>query len=195
MTKTNNIFHQEKTFITIDYSAKKLTNREFVRCIFDNCNLSNSDLSDNDFMDCQFKNCNFSMAKLKNTGLSKASFTGCKIMGVDFSECNKFLFSFEFKDCVLDYSTFVKTKIKGTNFIQTSLKQVDFEGTDLTGAAFNDCDLTEASFINSNLEKADFSTARNFSIDPNINKMKKAKFSNLELAGLLGKYQLDISFD
>lgn len=85
------------------------------------------------------------MAKLKKTGLSKASFTGCKIMGVDFSECNKFLFSFEFHGCVLDYSTFVRTKIKGTNFIQSSLKQVDFEGTDLTGALFNECDLIDAS--------------------------------------------------
>jgi fluoroquinolone resistance protein len=195
MAATENILHEGKTFTNIDYSDKKLSGREFVKCVFDGCNFSNSDLGGNDFMDCQFKNCSLAMAKIKSSGLSNVLFFGCKIMGVDFSECNKFLFSFKFENCVLDYSTFVRTKMKDTHFINTSLKQVDFEGTVLTDAVFKDCDLSEAAFINSNLERADFSTARHFSIDPNINKMKKAKFSYLELAGLLHKYQLNISFD
>jgi fluoroquinolone resistance protein len=195
MAATENILHEGKTFTNIDYSDKKLSNREFVKCVFDSCNFSNSDLGGNDFMDCRFKNCNLAMAKVKNSGLSNALFSGCKIMGVDFGECNKFLFSFRFENCVLDYSTFVRTKMKGTHFMTTSLKQVDFEGTDLAGAVFRDCDLSEAAFINSNLERTDFSTALHFSIDPTVNKMKSAKFSYRELAGLLHKYQLNISFD
>jgi fluoroquinolone resistance protein len=190
-----NVLHEGKTFTSIDYSDKLLSDREFIKCVFDNCNFANSNLGGNDFMDCHFKNCNLSMAKVKNSGLSSALFSGCKLMGVDFSECNKFLFSFKFEDCVLDYSTFVGTKMKGTGFINCSMKQVDFEGTDLTGAVFKDCDLSEAAFINSNLDTADFSTARHFSIDPTVNKMKKAKFSYRGLAGLLHKYQLNISFD
>ena len=195
MAATENILHEGKIFNNIDYSDKKLSNREFVKCVFDSCNFSNSDLGGNDFMDCRFKNCNLAMAKVKNSGLNNALFSGCKIMGVDFSECNRFLFSFQFENCVLDYSTFVRTKMKGTHFMNTSLKQVDFEGTDLTGAVFKDCDLSEAAFINSNLERTDFSTARHFSIDPNLNKMKSANFSYRELAGLLHKYQLNITFD
>lgn len=190
-----NILHEGKTFTGIDYSAKKLSNREFVHCVFENCNFSNSDLSGNDFMDCRFSSCNFAMAKLKNSGLSNAVFFGCKIIGVDFSECNPFLFSFNFENCVLDYCCFVNTKVKATHFLNTSMKQVDFEGTDLTGAVFKDCDLSDAAFINCNLERADFTAARYFSIDPNVNKMKNAKFSYRELSGLLNKYQLNISFD
>ncbi|MXV16033.1 pentapeptide repeat-containing protein [Hufsiella ginkgonis] len=195
MEEKEDILHEGKRFTDVDYSGKKLADREFVRCIFERCDFSNSDLGDADFVDCEFRGCNFSMAKLQGAGLSNTWFAGCKLMGVDFSTCNKFLFSFTFEDCILDYSTFVRTKIKGTKFKNTSLKQVDFEGTDLTAVSFSHCDLADATFVNSILEKTDFSTARNFTIDPDVNRMKKAKFAYRDLAGLLGKYQLDIRYD
>lgn len=73
-----------------------------------------------------------------------------------------------------------------------SLKQVDFAEADLSKALFKDCDLASASFMRTNLEQADFRTARNYSIDPELNKMKRARFSPSELAGLLHKYNLQI---
>jgi uncharacterized protein YjbI with pentapeptide repeats len=72
------------------------------------------------------------------------------------------------------------------------LQEVDFSESDLNEGVFNDCDLTHATFERTNLEKADFRTASNFSIDPENNKLKKAKFSTDGLAGLLTKYQLQI---
>jgi hypothetical protein len=42
------------------------------------------------------------------------------------------------------------------------------------------------------LEKVDFRTAVNYAFDPNSNKIKKAKFSLMGLAGLLSKYDIDI---
>jgi len=85
--------------------------------------------------------------------------------------------------------------MKKTNFIDCSLKEVDFAETDLTMAAFTNCDLSGASFMRTILEKADFRTAKNYALDPEINKIKKAKFSYLELAGLLAKYDIDIEFE
>jgi len=41
-------------------------------------------------------------------------------------------------------------------------------------------------------EKADFRTAYNFSIDPEVNKINRAKFSSMNLAGLLSKYDIEI---
>jgi len=160
-----------------------------------NCNFSKSDLSHNDFMDCQFKQCNFSLTTVVGTGFKDATFIGCKILGIDFSKCNKFLFSFLFEQSHLDYSTFFGTKLKKTKFIDCSLKQTDFEETDLTASVFHNCDLSGASFVRSVLEKADFRTARNFSFDPAVNKVKQAKFSALNLAGLLYQFQLDIDYD
>jgi hypothetical protein len=43
-----------------------------------------------------------------------------------------------------------------------------------------------------NLKKADLRTAYNYHIDPESNKLKKAKFSLQGLPGLLDKYGIDI---
>ena len=45
---------------------------------------------------------------------------------------------------------------------------------------------------NSNLEKADFRTAANYSFNPELNKMKKTRFSLSGLPGLLAKYDIEI---
>jgi len=42
------------------------------------------------------------------------------------------------------------------------------------------------------LEKVNFLTSYNYSIDPENNRLKKAKFSMNGLAGLLGKYDIEI---
>jgi uncharacterized protein YjbI with pentapeptide repeats len=59
-------------------------------------------------------------------------------------------------------------------------------------AVFKNCDLLNTSFMQTNLEKADFRTAINYSFDPELNKIKKAKFSLDGLPGLLMKYNIDI---
>ncbi len=193
--QTEPILHQDKTFTSIDYSEKRLDNREFVKCEFISCNFSKSDLRGNDFVDCTFKQCNFSLTTLDGSGLKDVVFIGSKIMGVDFTRCNKFMFTFQFIDCYLDYSTFFGTKIKKTSFSNCSLKEVDFSEADLSGAIFKECDLLGAKFSNTILEKADFRTAQNFSIDPDQNRLKKAKFAVQNLTGLLYKYNIDISYD
>ena len=72
------------------------------------------------------------------------------------------------------------------------MHEVDFSETDLTEAVLEQCDLLGAIFQNSILEKTDFRTAFNFSFDPELNRMKKAKFSLQGIAGLLHKYQIEI---
>ncbi|HEY0298714.1 MAG TPA: pentapeptide repeat-containing protein [Arachidicoccus sp.] len=189
------VLHQNKTFTNVIYAGKKLLNREFEKCEFINCDFTKSDLSNNDFESCTFKQCNFSLAIIENTGFRNASFIGCKILGLDFTKCNKFLFSFAFSDCHLDYCTFFGTKLKKTNFLNCSMKEVEFSESDLSLAVFKNCDLTGARFQNTNLEKADFRTAQNFAIDPDVNKIKRAKFSVMNLEGLLLRYNLDISYE
>ena len=102
------------------------------------------------------------------------------------------MFSFQFEKSQLDYSTFYGTKLKKTKFIDCSLKETDFEEADLTGSAFQNCDLSGTSFVRTVLEKVDFRTARHFSFDPAVNKVKQAKFSATNLEGLLYHFNLDI---
>jgi hypothetical protein len=45
-------------------------------------------------------------------------------------------------------------------------------------------------FNHTNLEKVDFRSTFNYSIDPEVNRLKKTRFSSSGLAGLLNKYDL-----
>lgn len=185
-------FQDNEEFVNINYSDQKISNTEFDRCVFLNCDFSNTDFSDNDFINCRFESCNFAMAKLNSSGLMDVYFTGCKLVGINFELCADFLFAVNFKKCVLDYSSFFGKKLKKARFTDCSLKEVDFSSTDLSGAEFGNCDLSMAVFNQCNLEKCDFRTAHNYAFDPEANKMKKAKFSSSGLAGLLGKYNIEI---
>jgi hypothetical protein len=55
--------------------------------------------------------------------------------------------------------------------------------------------LTDAIIKDAILEKADFRTSFGFSIDPAINKIKRAKFGLSGLPGLLDSYDLDIDIN
>jgi uncharacterized protein YjbI with pentapeptide repeats len=63
---------------------------------------------------------------------------------------------------------------------------------DLSSSTFDNCNLANAVFQNSVIEKADFREAFNYSIDPEVNKIKKAKFSIAGVAGLLDKFDIEI---
>ncbi len=98
--------HESKSFKNIDYTGKTLRDTEFYKCEFSGCIFLKSDLIGNSFEDCTFEDCDFSMTKIEGAGFRNAKFKGCKMLGIDFSECNKFMFSFSFDNCYLDYSTF-----------------------------------------------------------------------------------------
>lgn len=68
--------------------------------------------------------------------------------------------------------------------------EVDFGRADLSSSAFNDCDLKNSIFDNSNLSKCDLRKAYNYVIDPDNNKISKAKFSLIGVPSLLTKYDI-----
>lgn len=82
--------------------------------------------------------------------------------------------------------------MKKTSFIDCSMKETDLAEADLSGSLFKNCDLLHANFMHTMLEKADFRSAINYAIDPEQNKIKKAKFSYVGVVGLLSKYDIDI---
>ncbi len=75
--------------------------------------------------------------------------------------------------------------LQHTIFKNCLLKEVDFSESDLHKAQFENCDLMGAVFRQTNLQGADFSSAKNYMIDPQFNRIKKAKFSLPEAASLL----------
>ena len=186
------LIHIGKIFEKVLAIGKKINHREFEDCIFKNCDFSNSDFSDNTFIDCEFIDCNLSMLALVNTGLKTVRFKNCKLLGIFFYQCEDFLFSVDFEECILDYASFANKKMTKTRFQSCSLKEVSFIGTNLTGAVFENANLDHAIFNTTQLAEADFTTAYNYKIDPQVNPMKKAKFCNVGILGLLDKYDIKI---
>lgn len=185
-------YFEDQTFESIDFSKKPLALGEYEGCSFINCNFSDTDLSEIQFIDCQFKSCNLSMVKTIKTSFNGIAFQDCKILGVNFENCSEFLFKVDFNKCILNFSSFYKRNLKKTAFQGCILQETDFTQADLTGALFDQCDLLNTKFEQTNLEKADLRSAVNYSIDPEINRVKKAKFSLQGITGLLDKYDIEI---
>jgi fluoroquinolone resistance protein len=186
------ILIEETKYEQVDFTRVPLLEGDYEICHFINCNFSDVNLSHFNFTECEFTGCNLSMAKLGNTSFRDARFKDCKLLGLHFEHCKELLFAVDFDHCILNLSCFYNRKLKKTSFKNSSLQEVDFSEADLSDAIFHDCDLAGAIFDNTILEKADFRTAYHYTINPEINKIKKAKFSVTGLAGLLKKYDLQI---
>jgi len=186
------IYIQDKEFNKDDIGDKGLMVADFENCIFNNCDLSNADLSKRVFIDGEFISCNLSSAKLNKAAFKTVKFKECKLLGLHFEDCDDFLFEVAFENCQLNLSSFYKMKIKKIRFKNCNLSEVDFIESDLSNAIFDTCDLTGTRFENTILEKADLRTSYGYSINPELNKIKKARFSIHGIAGLLDKYDIEI---
>lgn len=186
------ILHEDKTYTNINYSNKEVQSREFINCSFENCDLSSSDFSHTDFTSCTFSDCNLSLIRLKDTLLNDVKFINCKMTGVDFSICNKYIFLVEFTQSHLDLSSFYGMKVTKTVFNNCSLKEVDFEEANFKESTFEKCDFMRANFMHTNVEKCDFRSSYDYSIHPANNIIKKAKFSATEIMGLLDSFDIII---
>ncbi len=109
---------------------------------------------------------------MKSAALRDSRFLNCKLLGVRFDECNEFLFSAHFENCMLKFASFHKLKLKQTHFQTCNLQEADFSETDLTGSIFETCDLQRTLFDHTNLGKVDFRSSFNYSIDPEKNRIK-----------------------
>jgi len=184
---------EDKVFEKTDFSATGFPLGEYDNCQFVNCNLANVQLGSCVFSECTFTGCNLSTASLHATSLRDVRFEQCKLLGLHFDTCDKFLIEFAFDNCIMDLCTFYQLRIKKTVFRNCSLCEADFSEADLNAAVFDRCNLQQAQFDRCNLEETDFRTAYNYTIDPAVNKIKKARFSLAGLPGLLARYDIDIS--
>jgi fluoroquinolone resistance protein len=188
----NRIFCEGKKFENLNFRNTAPEVGDYEECTFKNCDFSDSDLSDINFLGCEFRECNLSLARLAQTSFREVKFINCKLLGLHFEDCNNLMISFEFDGCALDLSSFYKLKLKKTIFRNSKIIEADFTETDLTNSSLKNCDLLRTIFKNTNLEGVDFRTSNNYSIDPDLNRIKKAKFSLPGIAGLLDKYDIEI---
>ncbi|MFL9837569.1 pentapeptide repeat-containing protein [Flavobacterium sp. ST-75] len=179
-------------FKGMDYTVSNIPKGEYDNCTFTGCNFSACDLSSVVFTDCEFTDCNFSNAKVRGTGFKEVFFKDCKMTGLNFSVADPFLIAMHFTDCQLNLTSFYQLKLKKACFTNCNLQEADLTETDFTEASFTNCDFKHAIFENTILEKADLRSAVNYSIDPQQNRIKKAKFSLPAVTGLLDRFNIVI---
>lgn len=186
----NTELFEEEVYKGENYTNTPLAKGSYEYCTFIECNFLNADLSHITFVECSFQQCDLTNANLNQTAFKEVSFKHCKLMGLRFDYCNPFLMAVRFEHCNLKLSSFYGLALKNTVFETCNLQEADFTESDFTGANFANSDLGLATFDRTTLEKADFRTAYNYAIDPELNRIKKAKFSADSLAGLLGKFDI-----
>jgi len=167
-----------------------LGHTEFEEYRFVNCDFGGANLSNLRFSDCLFERCNLASAALAGTALQNVAFDECKLLGLQFTACRDMLFGVHFDHCQMRYASFAGRYMPNTRFVGCALDEADFADADLTGAAFTDCSLAGAVFQNTTLVEADFATATGFTIDPESNRLQRARFSLHGLLGVVAKYEL-----
>ncbi len=182
---------ENKTYKDLDFRVIEL-DEEYYRCTFEHCDFTEILFQKINFEECRFVACNFSLCKSNGTSWNKVWFAQCKLTGANFSHANKFTFNAKFSDCLMQYASFQGLNLQGFQFTKCQLTEADLTTCNLKKAQFIDCNLDRAIISHCNLEEADFSTAFNFIINPNDNRMKKAKFSLQNLPGLVAVFDVKI---
>jgi hypothetical protein len=179
--------HTGETFRGPDYVRQSLRGREFEGCIFVDCDFSYADLSGCVFSDCVFEGCRMTLTIVTDTVLRRVEFKKSDLRGMDFETAAEFGFAIVCEGSRLDNCSFVRRKMKDTPFRGGELRECYFAGCDLSGAVFDGCTMTGTTFERCDLSGADLRTAIGYEVDPLANRVVRARFSEQNLAGLVGR--------
>jgi len=147
-----------------------------------------------EFWDCIFDWCNLSLIDIENTLLQNVEFKNCKIVWVNFSIKEKELISINFKNCSINLSYFSDLKLKNISFEWSEIIECNFRDSNLSKWNFKNCNLDKTIFDKTNLSFTNFIWAKNYSINPTSNILKKAIFSYPEAFWLLNYFDIKIKF-
>ncbi len=183
-----------KTITNVDFKVSS-KDEDYFNCIFQHCDFNGITFPKMLFEQCRFISCNLSLCKMSMTAWNNIVFDGCKMTGIDFSNSNKFTFSIVVDKCNLQYASFQGLNLQGVQFRDSQLIETDFSGCNMKKAVFSGSNLSRAVFSHCNLEEADFTTAIGYTIDPNLNRLSKARFSLQGVPGLLTTFGIVIDQD
>jgi uncharacterized protein YjbI with pentapeptide repeats len=179
----------ERNFESIELRDGVVENRVFENCVFTRAHLSGSSFRRCRFVDCVFEECDLSNWQLAGAEMRAVTFKDCKMVGINWAHTGS-LVHLDWNSCVLSYGNFVGLDLRKSSMRKCVAREADFADANLSEMDLRGTDFGAARFANTNLTKADLRQAMNYSIRPDSNKIKKAKFSLPEATLLL--YGLDI---
>jgi uncharacterized protein YjbI with pentapeptide repeats len=192
--------YEGRTFNGIELEKVTLKKVEFLGCSFKRCSFNETAFEACEFRDSSFVNCSLDICHVDRTRFKSTLFEKTKLMGINWTAASwgrkaiaQLIKTVDFDGCVLNYSSFMGLDLTNIRIVNSVVHEVDFSEAVLHKADFSGSDLQRSIFRNTDLREANFSSARNYSISPILNKIKGAKFSLPEAMSLL--YNMDIDLD
>jgi len=187
--------YNSQDFKKVALKNDRICLKTFNSCTFNKCVFNETVFQDCRFRDCSFLGCDLSLVRLKDCSFANTRFEDSQVIGVNWTETSwgnsKIIFKpVDFFGCVINHSTFMGLNLKKVIISKCIAREVSFEEANLTQANCRFSDFMNSRFIHANLTEADFTGARNYTIAPGMNTLKKTAFSLPEAMSLL--YNLDI---
>jgi fluoroquinolone resistance protein len=182
--------YEDREFKDLTVHGEEIGFKEFRECVFVGCSFREAVFRACRFHTCLFRQCDLSIVRVRDCGFTNTTFEDSKAVGINWAEADwprgkSLLASIDFFNCAVSYSTFIGLRLPRINITRCVARDVDFSGADLTRANCTHTDFSDSRFLNTNLTEADFTGATNYSINANLNVLKKTRFSFPEAMALL----------
>ena len=195
MFKNSEEYHEEK-FVDLDLSNRSIENVKFEYCFFTCCKFDSTTFKKCKFVDCTFKSTSMNLTNFDGSTFTETEFNQCNMKGINWT---KMSFPYivlgspiHFTDCEISYSSFYELNLSSITLINCKAHEVDFRGTNLSNSDLSGTDFLNAQFCSTNLSHSDIRKSINYNISPTENNIRKAKFSLLEVIGLLNFCEIEI---
>jgi len=182
-------YYEDTAFTSLSLPDASLTDIEFFRCRFDSCQFLRTVFCRCRFEACVFQKCDLSLLQVTDCRFVDAKFVKSKMLGIDWTRAAKPL-AIALHGCNVSHSVFVELHLPKLEMTECVAREVDFTGVHLTKANLSRTDFLGSRFIHTDLSCADFSQAVNYSIDPTVNRVKKAVFTLPEAMSLLSAFDI-----
>ena len=133
--------------------TEALTNLNFSKITFKNCNFSSVNLSESSFSNVQFIDCDLSESTNIGGAYKNCMFNNCILTNVFYDHS-----SFEnthFDRCDLTLGNFKSTRLTGTNFTNSNLSKMNFWKSTVINSEISKCIYTDTLFFQTKF-RADF---------------------------------------
>ncbi len=188
--------YNEVEFEKLELSEQIFEGYRFDGCKFVKCDFNKTSFLGCHFVDCEFSHCNLSLIKVNRSSFLSVEFSDSKIVGVNWGFAYwpqiNLASPLHFQRCDLSLSSFFELTLAEMTIEECKAHGVDFRGADLSHANFAFSDFLDSQFVHTKMVSADFTEAINYSIDLQLNDIKKAKFSFPEAISLLEVFEIEI---
>ncbi|HAS88705.1 MAG TPA: hypothetical protein DCS48_05295 [Desulfovibrio sp.] len=192
MMQINNYKSYENIqFQSLDLADQTLAEVCFYRCTFKVSSFQYTELVDCEFQECAFMGCNLSLAVFANSKVIDTEFRDSKLLGINWGNLGPVIVA-RFTNCLMDRCAFCCQNLLKVKFSSCSFREAAFSDCKLARVKFDDCDFAGCQFHRTDLSYADFTLSRNYFMNAETNKLKKAKFSLPEAVSLLANLGIEL---